>query len=417
MALNVATGVVAKDSSGTNGATQDINIGFAGKAVILWASSVTSQDSFAGSAEFGFGFSDGTDAFSAAIIILDGQATSYAKRRHALKALTIQHLFEKVDCSATFVGGDTLRLTWDDNDTLATLIHYLVLGGDDLTNAKVINTFEASTTVQSQDRTGFGFDPDFLLFTHDDDDTDPPVGDAIALLHIGAIADKASRYELMAFMGSEDAAAAANNETHLADDASTTRTALMGQALKTGTFITNGIAAVTFITDGYNANWTSAASAAWHYGVLALKGLQYDLERDLCPTSTGDDSLTGFGFQPEALLTFMSPVASGFEGDGDINLGIGAATSTADEHAAWVGDNDAADPTEVDQRSTATYMVLGAAPGTPTVDKQASLVEFLSDGFKQNWATVPATAHYQGWIAFGPAAATGNRSPAFAQII
>lgn len=414
MGFDKKTGVFAKETSGAGSATNTISCGFAPKAVILWATLNTSQDTFLGGLSLSFGFSDGTTQYCAAIAVEDGAATSDANRYHHNAASVV--VLNSADGALLIAGsvsfsGNDVVITWTTNTTTAYLIHYLVLGGSDLTNAKVINTFVASTSATAEDKTGFGFNPDFLLFTHDDDDTAAPVGDALGLLHIGAIANKASRDEMMTFIGAEDAAAASSDETHLADTDSLSRKALMGQSLKAGAFLGSGLAAVTFITDGYNANWSAGASAAWHYGVLALKGLQYDITRDLCPTGTGDDSLTGFGFQPEAMLTFMSPVVSGAEAASDLSLGIGAATSNADEHATWVGDNDAADPTQVDQRSTATYMVLKADPGTPTLDTQASLVSFDADGFTQNFATAPGTAHYQGWIAFGPAAAVAGGQP------
>lgn len=427
MALSKATGVFAMATSTGN---QDIALGFSdGKAIWMWGSTLnTTQDGFTGGASPFMGISDGVDSFCAAGSIRDNQATTVAKRRHdnVNTVVILNGVGTVIAEGVASFSASNLRINWTTVPGTAYLIHYLVLGGSDITGCKLL-TFTAKTSTGTEDKTGFGFDPDFVFALTAQDSDAPPANDNGLSLSWGAKANQASRDRLNGSYISEDAAAVSEanvrfNDNNPFSDGGNNPWFAPKYSKTAGTIVSNGIVEMSaFITDGFRPDWKTAAGSAYYYGVMALKGLQYDLKRDLVPTSTGDDTISGLGFAPEAALHWMSNVVSGSIGGVDLSLGMGANTSTSDEHAAWVGDNDGADPTQVDQRSTATYHLLRADPGTPTLDVQASMTTFPynDDGWIQNFTTAPGTAAYQGWIAFGPApaAATDDRRRLLAQMI
>lgn len=406
-AFDKATGVYAMR---TTDGDDTISVGFTGKAVILWATLNTAEDSTAADGVMAFGISDGTTHFSVCSAVQDNQATSNANRYHQNAALVLTDNTGAKIVAATAVSfsGSNMTITWDwVGGGTAYLIHYLVLGGTDLTNVKVMNSFTAKTSTGTQARTGFGFQPDFLMFISAQDNGSPTGGHANtgAAFTFGCAANKASR-NLMTFgTPVEDASA-----TELARSYELLTYPWVAYYAKgIGVTLNGSFTMNSWDSDGYTENWDNAAGNAYYFGVLGLKGLKYDIEDDLTPTGTGNDSLTGFGFQPEAMMHFCLPTLNSTSMN-DATVGIGACTSTSDEHACWWGDDDAAATSATDQRSTATYHLLRMAPGTPTLDVEASLVSFDSDGFTQNFNTAPAAAKGQAWIAFGPTtAATSTR--------
>jgi hypothetical protein len=58
---------------------------------------------------------------------------------------------------------DGFTIRWTTNEARADIIHYIALGGTDITNA-VASDFTMTTGSGTQDVTGLGFQPDFLMF-------------------------------------------------------------------------------------------------------------------------------------------------------------------------------------------------------------------------------------------------------------
>lgn len=407
MAFSKATGVSAKPTGGAP-ATQTIALGFSdGKAVILWATLATAEDTTIGHQVMAWGISDGTTAYSVCGAEKDNVATTVTNRRHANRALTIidEGGTLVAQCDASFSGTD-LVLTWVTNNAVAYLIHYLVLGGSDLANAKVVNTFKAKITAAGTIvRTGIGFAPDFCFFITDMDNNAAPANAGATSNFFGASAKKDRNEVRDTWCGgfcAEKAVAATNNV-----ESERASISLHAALMKGVGPSSNGYMYISsWDNDGWTEQWDEKAGAEWYFGVLILQGLQYDIKAVDTPTATGNDVQTGFGFKPEAMLHFCcKKSASGPPLDfaNNADLGMGACTSTSDEHAVWAGDLDAVSPSQADQRSTATYHLLHMEPGTPTLDVQASLVSFDSGGFTQNFATAPAASLRQAWIAFGPA--------------
>lgn len=119
------------------------------------------------------------------------------------------------------------------------------------------------------------------------------------------------------------------------------------------------------------------------------------------PAVTGNQAVTGVGFQPKAVLFFGTRQTA--DGNAvDACHFWGAATSAADR---WAGstlsrDAAAASVVHVGKKTDKCYVVL---QHSTTVLAEADFVSFDSDGFTVNWTTADATARVVNYIAFGGA--------------
>lgn len=125
-------------------------------------------------------------------------------------------------------------------------------------------------------------------------------------------------------------------------------------------------------------------------------------------TSTGNQAISGLGFQPKLVLFLAVGRTAVGEAQGDLKLCLGAASGSgaADQwaQARYVQDNVAS--SNCGQRSDSKCIIVPL--GTTTVDGEASLVSFDADGFTINWSDAPASAFLIEYIAFGGAGFDGK---------
>lgn len=108
-------------------------------------------------------------------------------------------------------------------------------------------------------------------------------------------------------------------------------------------------------------------------------------------TSTGNQAITGVGFQPDVVL-FMCVLQTA-TGDNDHHIGsFGAAKSSTNRWAtAWASDDGGAASNGGKGHRDAKCILL-YSNGTPTVDAEADFVSQDSNGFTINWTNAPASA-------------------------
>ena len=130
-------------------------------------------------------------------------------------------------------------------------------------------------------------------------------------------------------------------------------------------------------------------------GYLAIKGGSWNIDEITLNTSTGNQSVSGMGFQPAAVMQFsvgdtaLQTTAMASEN----RLSIGAADGTNEHHTA-VHDEDAAATSIVAQKSSSTKLlssITAAATGSSsTTDEEISHVSFQSGGNTFNVDTAGA---------------------------
>lgn len=128
---------------------------------------------------------------------------------------------------------------------------------------------------------------------------------------------------------------------------------------------------------------------------------------EIIPNVTGDQDVTGLGFQPTALWmasTGREPSEPSFA---QVAVGIGAGQGSTVNQAAMMGYSRANGQSSDTKRFCRRGRIMALSNEAPTLNKlerRASLSEFLADGFRLNWdLTTAASTKGFGWLALdGP---------------
>ena len=141
-------------------------LGVIPKAIIFWTESRTAT-MFGTSRHTSIGFTDGTaNERSASAASQDNAGFSNASRRIADKAITIVQWGETVLAEANRTAWDATNFTlnWTTNDANAYVIHFIAIGGTEI-SAKVVDwTMPVATGNFSV--TGIGFTPVVVIHAH-----------------------------------------------------------------------------------------------------------------------------------------------------------------------------------------------------------------------------------------------------------
>ncbi len=393
MALETFKGTFTAETGGAANALQAITgVGFQPKAILMWSDAQTAVGNSA-DLQFSKGFSDGTTDFCAGQTSEDNVATSNCGRMNSSKVISIYSVTPAllVEAELDSFDSDGFTVKWTTNDTTAYLIHYLAIGGDDLTNVDC-SYFLNATVTGNQSITGVGFQPDCLIFLGTIEGAPPVTKAGAASLMFGAAVSSSRRFATGVF--SEDAAAEADTST-----STTTSKCLNYWGNKGGTPTLVGQADfVSMDSDGFTIDWTFASVAAYASGFLALKGGQYETGADDSQTTAEADaqSITGVGFQPTGILFH------GFNGDIDNSAVIGAASGAGVEGCVQGLDEDAISTTKANTRSSTTKVISAATSFSPTTTKiECDLTSFDSDGFTLTWTTKNASAILYRYLCMG----------------
>lgn len=118
-------------------------------------------------------------------------------------------------------------------------------------------------------------------------------------------------------------------------------------------------------------------------------------------SSTGNQAVTGVGFQPKALILFSTATTTGsFQGDFMRYTGFASSSTTSKQRFFGSYSTDAADPSDAKVLVDTDGIW---ADGTPSSNftQKATLSSFDSDGFTLNWSINNSTNYVIGYIALG----------------
>jgi len=294
--------------------------------------------------------------------------------------------FPTAAVTADFVSNDsdgfTINITATDGT--AAVINYLALGGDDLTNFKT-GAAAAKTSTGTQAYTGVGFQPTALLLLAGKYSTDPLSTNTNGAWMLGITAGS-SQQGYISWRSKNGA-----NPQLTRHRQSKTKA---GVSLTDAGIFTE-FAFVSFDSDGFTLDFTTAGGSADVVYYLALRGPQFKVSSFNQATSTGNHSLTGAGFTPKAsLMISANDVAANDDATNNgADISIGMATSTSQRGCIWAGDSNNVSPTVAKENLDRTKLLkLIAVGATPTVNAAADHVSFDSDGQTINWTTADATA-------------------------
>ena len=282
---------------------------------------------------------------------------------------------------ADFVSMDSdgFTINWVAASEMA--VTYLALGGDAITNVKT-GAGSAKTTTGTQAYTGVGFQPTALIvwagkFAQN------PMDSASNGNGLFGFATSSSARGMVAWRNLNN-----SNPQGAKRRQSTQR------ILSTTTTFTEADF-VSFDSDGFTLNFTTAGGAADVFYYLAIRGPQVKVSSFNQATSTGNQSITGAGFTPKAaiMMSANDVSANNDAAQAHARISFGWATGTSERASWWLGETDNVSPTVASRNLDRTKLIKMMTEGaSPTVQAAADHVSFDSDGQTINWTTADATA-------------------------
>ncbi|MGH9877708.1 MAG: Ig-like domain-containing protein, partial [Nitrososphaerales archaeon] len=164
--FKVKKGTFAKSTAAAPIIQNITGVGFEPKALILFTTA-QSTEGFSDSYSFAMGFSNGTSSRNVSVKSDDNGGVSNTGRAFGTNMLRIIGSGNPtIVARASVIGfnSDGFALNWTSNTITPSIIHYLALGGVDITDVAV-SSFVANTTAINQ-TVSVGFQPDLVMFMH-----------------------------------------------------------------------------------------------------------------------------------------------------------------------------------------------------------------------------------------------------------
>lgn len=397
MALNAQVAAITANTLAGGQTTS--GVGFQPKLLMMLGSRTTTAGSIAG-ASFGLGYGDVVHnetfvGFNSADNVATTDAVRTTLNTRIFQASPPGDATEDCSASLTSFNSDGWQLNYNAASSAFNL-GYLALGGSDIANT-VTGTFAMNSTTGSQSVTGLGFTPDVVFFS---------------VVNATALGSVNTHYAL------SYGAATATSQWGVAvagrsgAGTSNTRRAFRTNACGIICYSNSDAVEVAFNivsmdVDGFTINISGAAGAGTTYQVAytAIKGGRWKVGTFQQPTTTGNQSVTGVGFEPSGVIIGSASHDAISGVPVTARLSYGFATGSSNQQSVWVGDEDAiVGNTNADSRYATNRVVMfydEAGGGAPTAQAEASYVSNDVDGFTVNWTTADTTQRYMGYVAFG----------------
>lgn len=403
MALNLKVGTLTQPGSPGN-VTITLDSGFAPKAIIMWGTNKASEGfaspSFA-SWGVGFGTYRASSVSQGYMSMNIRDASGFAESAESMNTDALLALIDDLgvpDAEIDLVSmADTeVVVNWATLDTVASiLVHYMVIGGSDVTDALVHN-FALATAQATQDVTvtsGFG-QPDLMFFISWERTTFGDNNNVSAVLGFSVAKSNTERYATIYYdlHGANTMTLAAKNAP-LALITGTTPDAEADLSAK-----------ASWPTDGFQLSYSNQAAVASNVIGLALKGsFTSKVTSTDTPTSTSSVD-TDHGSPPKGALIFgtLGPGTATTWNTTGTMLGqmiIGALDGT-NEAAAAAGNDDNIGTSIATHGTYTSRSLIGANPNT-------SAAILLADGsisennVRLTYTTVDTSAHRFGIVTLG----------------
>ncbi|OGD31419.1 hypothetical protein A3C91_04765 [Candidatus Azambacteria bacterium RIFCSPHIGHO2_02_FULL_52_12] len=390
-ATSIKEGTFVKNTATGNQAVT--GVGFQPKAIIFF----WTRQAVAGFSAFrsnGVGFATGVANQRAVAVAENDNAATSNSGRYRSEANTILMLSSGtpvLGARAAFVSfdADGFTVNWAVNEARSDIIHYLAIGGADITNATA-STFTLATGTGNQAVNTVGFQPSFVMFLWGFTEA---LDTASAGLEMGMGFAQGPTQQASIMNVSRDGRASNDFKySQQRTDNSILLTNLAGAQDALASF-------VSMDASGFTVNKSNAPAANTPVFFLALRGGQYNVGSFNQPVATGAQTVSAPGFQPIGLMfsSFNRAASTTLAQEAEVSLG--SATASTARSNIW------AESRTIDPSDTNTYenttSVLTLATGPGTIDAQADFSAFTATGFTLNWTTVDATARQIIYVAIG----------------
>jgi hypothetical protein len=384
-------------------------VGFTPKAVIFWWTRQTAFGELA-AIHVGYGFATNYSATyqnrGVAFASDDAAAKSNAGRirseTYCINILSAGTPTLVAKASVTAFISDGFTLNWAANEARADYIHFVALGGADITNARA-GTFTLATGTGSQAVTDVGFQPNFLMFLWtftEAVDTATAHGE----IGMGLAKNSTKRGALVAFARDNLGTMATYQQQRTDSCILLLRTAGAQDAI---------VDFVSMDSDGFTVTKSDDPAVATPIFYLALKGGRYAVGNFLSPTSTGTQDITTVGFQPKLVMFATQGRATATAIGSTSEITFGGATSSTARGCTWFEDPDAMADSDNEMETLNTKVIQWrdrTAANTFTLRGSADFVQFLTNGFRLSWSNVETAGREIIYAAFGDGPVTYFRT-------
>lgn len=297
---------------------------------------------------------------------------------------------------------DGFTIKWTTNVASAYIIHYIAVGGSDITDTAA-GTFNTRTSAGSQTVVGPDFQPDFLFVLAGRES----FSNTDARLSIG-MADGTNQYALTV-----ESEAAVGNATSFRHQSSGDIISIITDSGGTQRILADLTA---FTSTGFTINVsTNSTATAMPIYYLALKGGRHAVGAFNQPAS-GTSSPTP-GFQPRGVMLASFNTTTNASITTTSSLSIGGASANPSslgsldtEGGIWGDDRNGEADANTNMSTYDTKSIrLATSPaggGAATTNAEADLQSFDTTGFTLNWTTADATAREIVYWAAGSVGAT-----------
>jgi hypothetical protein len=381
-------------------------LGFQPKAILFWWDGRTGSVTASGRASHARGFGAVTSTTQRWAVYSSSQDTpttmvaKKAQRNDACVAVltTTGALDGLLDLQSFDSNGFTLAV--DDQFATSYRVHYLALGGSDITDAKA-GTVTVANASGDQDFTDPGFRPDFLAISSAFQTTiDGTIG-ADSSITFGMASDILSAFATRQGTwagGSNDAAATSATMSYAKSGE------IIASLNGTASAIGNRASLTAWLSTGFRLNFVAAPGIAPVGCYLALKGGRYRVDGMLSSTTlnqTLSQTSQDIG-TPVGLLLFSGCVAESVAGTGTTNdqWSIGSATSSTNRQA-MAGMDQTAAATAVVSTGVWVDQVYANLSTTGTIEGTADFTSFDSDGFSLKQTDADTVAAYICYLIVG----------------
>lgn len=409
MALKVEKGTLTAPGGTGNQTTTLADAAFGTvKALMLWATYETADGDTDGDGimSIGFGTYRASTVAQWCVNWFDDDAVGTSATAKGQQSTSILHALNAVaptvdyDAALVSLGDHQFVLNWTDFPTSAIIVHYIALGGEDITDA-LCATADITTGAGTQDITvvaGFGRPNLMLALCSRGGTTEGDVA-GNTILAFGAGIDDAN--EAHTTMAAQTAAPTMN----MGSDQDSTFLSLLNSA-STLVMELELSAKASWPADGFQVNKLTAPSATSRFGYLALKGtfsavISSNTAPTAAPTVTQDLAV---GATPRGAIFFHNSIAANAGIDqthADLGtFGIGAMDGTSQ---GWAGvGNDDADTNSIAHRNHSTSktvkMYQPSAAGTLASEATGS---FSGNNVRLTWADTDTISREYRYLLLG----------------
>jgi hypothetical protein len=403
LALLAKKGSFNKTAGPTTGNQSITGVGFTPKVLIIWRGGSETAGTWGQDSEPTFGFAVGTaDADQRSINMRHNDAQTVGDTAR----IGDDKIIVQTDSAAATVGvaalvtlgSDGFTINWTTNDAAnpASLFHYLALGGDDITAAKVVQ-WTLPTSPGAVQVTGVGFRPDFVMHLYYEGTA---FGGTAGVGSAGAVGFMAPHNDpnvvdapnisarSIAWSSSDGSAAAVAKRDWSQQPLNTI--ALAGTALHV-----SDRTASSFDPDGFTIDFDSTSGATLAVASLCIQGIAAHVRNDTKDTGAAPVSQTmaTIPFKPVAVMCMgipnNTPTSSPAAG---AMIGFGASDGTTEGYSL-ITDVDGADPTECDGLDkTDKFYGVSAQTVAQSIAAECDLTSIDANGITVNWTTNDATA-------------------------